>query len=45
MVQEKKWIVIYPKTFDLARQVVERSYPSEDVLTCRTLKQKYGRTS
>ena len=34
--------LIYPKTFDLARQVVERSYPSEDVLTCRTLKQKYG---
>jgi hypothetical protein len=32
----------YPKTFELARQVVERSYPSEDVATCRTLKQKYG---
>jgi len=32
----------YPKAFDLARQVVERSYPSEDVQTCRTLKQKYG---
>jgi hypothetical protein len=33
---------IYPSTFELARQVVERSYPPEDVLTCRTLKQKYG---
>ena len=33
---------VYPKTFDLARQVVERAYPSEDVQTCRTLKQKYG---
>jgi len=28
---------IYPSTFELARQVVERSYPPEDVLTCRTL--------
>jgi len=34
--------LIYPSTFELARQVVERSYPSEDVQTCRTLKQKYG---
>ena len=34
--------LIYPSTFELARQVVERSYPSEDVATCRTLKQKYG---
>ena len=34
--------LIYPTTFELARQVVERSYPSEDVATCRTLKQKYG---
>ena len=33
---------MYPKTFALATQVVERSYPSEDVKTCRTLKQKYG---
>ena len=33
---------LYPKTFELARQVVERSYPSEDVKICRTLKQKYG---
>jgi hypothetical protein len=34
--------MIYPRTFELAGQVVERSYPSEDVQTCRTLKQKYG---
>jgi len=34
--------LIYPSTFELARQVVERAYPSEDVATCRTLKQKYG---
>ena len=33
---------LYPKVFDLARRVVERAYPSEDVKTCRTLKQKYG---
>ena len=34
--------LIYPSTFELARQVVERSYPSDDVQTCRTLKRKYG---
>ena len=34
--------MIYPSTFELARQVVARSYPPEDVQTCRTLKQKYG---
>jgi len=34
--------LIYPKAFELARQVVARSYPPEDVKTCRTLKQKYG---
>ena len=34
--------IVYPKAFDLARLVVERSYPSEDVATCRTLKKKYG---
>ena len=33
---------IYPKAFELATQVVKRSYPEEDVLTCRTLKKKYG---
>ena len=29
-------------TFNLARQVVERSYPKEDVATLRTFKKKYG---
>jgi len=29
-------------TFDLAKQVVERSYPTEDVATLRTFKKKYG---
>ena len=33
---------LYPKAFELATQVVKRSYPEEDVLTCRTLKKKYG---
>ena len=33
---------IYPKAFELAKAVVGRAYPSEDVKTCRTLKQKYG---
>jgi len=33
---------VYPEAFNLATQVVERAYPSEDVKTCRTLKQKYG---
>jgi len=33
---------LYPKVFDLAKAVVKRSYPEEDVLTCRTLKKKYG---
>jgi len=33
---------VYPKAFELATQVVERSYPRYDVKTCRTLKQKYG---
>jgi hypothetical protein len=33
---------VYPKAFNLATQVVGRSYPPEDVQTCRTLKQKYG---
>ena len=34
--------IMYPKAFELARTVVKRAYPSEDVRTCRTLKQKYG---
>ena len=33
---------VYPKAFELAKLVVNRAYPSEDVATCRTLKQKYG---
>ena len=33
---------LYPKAFELATDVVKRSYPEEDVQTCRSLKQKYG---
>ena len=33
---------LYPITFELAREVVSRSYPQEDVDTCQTLKKKYG---
>jgi len=33
---------IYPTTFELAKEVVSRSYPQEDVDTCTTLKKKYG---
>ena len=33
---------IYPKAFELAKEVVSRAYPSEDVQTCKTLKAKYG---
>ena len=33
---------LYPQAFRLATDVVSRSYPPEDVATCRTLKQKYG---
>ena len=29
-------------TFELAKQVVERSYPKEDVATLRVFKKKYG---
>ena len=32
----------YPKAFELAKLIVERAYPSEDVQTCKSLKQKYG---
>ena len=32
----------YPKAFELAKAVVSRAYPSEDVATCKTLKKKYG---
>ena len=34
--------MIYPSTFELARQVVERAYPRVDVSSCETLKKKYG---
>jgi len=34
--------ILYPKTFELAKQVVSRAYPSEDVATCKSLKKKYG---
>ena len=33
---------VYPKAFELAKAVVLGAYPSEDVATCKTLKQKYG---
>jgi len=32
----------YPKAFELAKLVVGRAYPKEDVDTCKSLKQKYG---
>ena len=41
--QSKEWVdEIYPKVFDLAKKVVERAYPQEDVDLCKSLKQKYG---
>jgi hypothetical protein len=33
---------MYPKAFALATAVVKRSYPAEDVETCKSLKKKYG---
>jgi len=33
---------IYQSTFEVAKKVVERAYPKEDVETCKTLKEKYG---
>ena len=33
---------MYESTFELAKDVVSRSYPQEDVDTCTTLKKKYG---
>ena len=35
--------VMYPKAFELAKLVVGRAYPQEDVDTCKSLKAKYGR--
>jgi len=34
--------VAQKSTFEIARQVVERSYPKEDVATLRTFKKRYG---
>ena len=33
---------LYPQAFELATQVVERAYPQADVITCQSLKSKYG---
>ena len=33
---------MYPKAFELAKLVVGRAYPSDDVATCKSLKRKYG---
>ena len=33
---------LYPKAFELATKVVERAYPPDDVITCQSLKSKYG---
>jgi len=33
---------MYPKAFELAKLVVGRAYPEEDVQTCKSLKAKYG---
>ena len=34
--------IMYPKAFELAKLVVDRAYPKEDVDTCKSLKAKYG---
>jgi hypothetical protein len=34
--------ILYPKAFELAKLVVGRAYPEEDVDTCKSLKAKYG---
>ena len=34
--------LIYPQAFELAKTVVGRAYPSDDVQTCKSLKAKYG---
>ena len=33
---------LYPLVFDVAKEVVSRAYPSDDVDTCKSLKAKYG---
>ena len=40
--QREKVDELYPKAFELAKAVVSRAYPSEDVATCKSLKKKYG---
>ena len=34
--------ILYPQAFELAKLVVGRAYPQEDVDTCKSLKAKYG---
>ncbi len=34
--------VLYPQAFELAKLVVARAYPKEDVDLCKSLKKKYG---
>ena len=34
--------IMYTKAFELAKLVVGRAYPEEDVNTCKSLKRKYG---
>ena len=34
--------IMYPKAFELAKLVVGRAYPSDDVQTCKSVKAKYG---
>jgi hypothetical protein len=34
--------ILYPQAFELAKTVVGRAYPSDDVQTCKSLKAKYG---
>ena len=34
--------VAYKNAFELAKLVVKRAYPNDDVQTCKSLKQKYG---
>ena len=33
---------LYPLAFEVAKKVVDRAYPSDDVQTCKSLKAKYG---
>ena len=39
----REWVdQIYPKVFELAKNVVNQAYPKEDVDLCKSLKKKYG---